>query len=56
MKSRNILHRIAAMAVVGAMAAAVAGCGGAKLSTANEQLARGEYSDAAKTTTSSNSS
>ena len=49
MKSRNILHRIAAMAVVGAMAAAVAGCGGAKLSTANEQLARGEYSDAAKT-------
>lgn len=37
------------MAVVGAMAAAVAGCGGAKLSTANEQLARGEYSDAAKT-------
>lgn len=31
------------------MAAAVAGCGGAKLSTANEQLARGEYSDAAKT-------
>ena len=49
MKSRNILHRIAAMAVVGAMAAGVAGCGGAKLSTANEQLARGEYSDAAKT-------
>ena len=49
MKSRNILHRIAAMAVVGAMAAAFAGCGGAKLSTANEQLARGEYSDAAKT-------
>ena len=37
------------MAVVGAMAAGVAGCGGAKLSTANEQLARGEYSDAAKT-------
>lgn len=49
MKSRNILHRIAAMAVVGAMAAGVAGCGGAKLSTANEQLARGEYSDAEKT-------
>lgn len=49
MRFRNILHRIAAMAVVGAMAAAVTGCGGAKLSTANEQLARGEYSDAAKT-------
>jgi len=28
---------------------AVSGCGGAKLSTANEQLARGEYFDASKT-------
>ena len=32
-----------------AMAIAVASCGGAKLSVANEQLARGEYNDAAKT-------
>lgn len=37
--------------IIGSLLAATAlcGCGGAKLSTANEQLARGEYFDASKT-------
>ncbi len=49
MKFRTILHKAAAGAVILSISAAVAGCGGAKLSTAREQLARGEYNDAAKT-------
>jgi len=31
------------------LAASTAGCGGAKLSVADEQMARGEYYDAART-------
>lgn len=49
MKIRNIIHCVAAGAIVIGVATAVTGCGGPKLATANEQLARGEYNDAAKT-------
>lgn len=37
------------MAVCLGLGAATTGCGGAKLATANEQMARGEYFDASKT-------
>ncbi|MDE6161344.1 MAG: hypothetical protein K2F77_06775, partial [Muribaculaceae bacterium] len=38
-----------ALCVATVAAIALSGCGGAKLSTANEQMARGEYFDAQKT-------
>lgn len=41
--------RTLAAAVLVAFAASTAGCGGAKLSVADEQMARGEYYDAART-------
>ena len=37
------------MLCIAALGITLAGCGGAKLSTANEQMARGEYFDASKT-------
>ena len=42
--NRYLLHIL-----VAALAVAVTGCGGAKLATADEQMARGEYYDASKT-------
>ena len=37
------------MAVLAVICISLSGCGGAKLATANEQMARGEFNDAAKT-------
>lgn len=49
MKLTKLLYKISLASAVLAVLMGVQGCGGAKLSTANEQLARGEYYDAART-------
>ena len=43
------MNRYLLYILVAALAVAVTGCGGAKLATADEQMARGEYYDASKT-------
>lgn len=43
------MNRYLLYVLVAALAVAVTGCGGAKLATADEQMARGEYYDASKT-------
>ena len=43
------MHKPLLACIVVAIAVVASSCGGAKLSTANEQMARGEYFDAAKT-------
>lgn len=48
MKS-DVIKYILAACILAGMAISLPSCGGAKLSTANEQMARGEYFDAAKT-------
>lgn len=49
MKLTDLLRKIALTSALLAVLAGVQSCGGAKLSTANEQMARGEYYDAART-------
>lgn len=44
-----MMNRYLLYILVAALAVAVTGCGGAKLATADEQMARGEYYDASKT-------
>ncbi len=45
----DAIKYILAACIFAGMAVSLPSCGGAKLSTANEQMARGEYFDAAKT-------
>ena len=49
MRRINTIIRLAAAASILAVAFLTGSCGGAKLATANEQLASGEYHDAART-------
>lgn len=49
MKLNKLVKKIVPIAVIGVVVAGLQSCGGAKLSTANEQMARGEYYDASRT-------
>ncbi len=49
MKNYGIFGKCIVTAVIIALALGVGSCGGAKLSTANEQMARGEYYEASRT-------
>ena len=45
---KTVLYKIYALMMLAAVAVGLAGCGGAKLSQADEAYARGEYYDAQK--------